>query len=240
MFFDVHCHLTDPVFAADLATILEDCRSKRIGVVLNGLDFNDNLKVLDLVSRYDHVYACLGMHPTNAFDSRVISQIEQFKGRIIGIGEVGLDFKAGIDERQEASFKQFISLAESLNKPLIVHSRSAESRVVELVRKCSVPVILHAFFAKRRVLEEVKGLDHLFLSIPASVEYDKQLQDSVKLLSVDRVLCETDSPYLYKYGRNTPLNVLKSYEAISSLCGLDLGSTEARIAETFKKTFLKR
>lgn len=240
MFYDLHCHLTDRIFATDRDKVVSDCLKNNIVIVLNGLDYNDNTQVLELAAKYSNIRICLGMHPTNNFDERVISQIRENKDRIIGIGEVGLDFKQGLSNEQVNNFKKMIILAESLNKPLIVHSRKAEKEVLDLVKTSAAPVVLHAFFAGRRLLSEALASDNVFFSVPASVSYDTQLQELVEKAPVERLFCETDSPYLWKFGRNTPLNVLAAYDAISRIKKLSLNKTEEILESNYKNVFLKR
>ncbi|VVB76416.1 Tat-linked quality control protein TatD [Candidatus Tiddalikarchaeum anstoanum] len=238
MFYDLHSHLTNPLFDNDRAEIIKKCKAGGISVVLCGLDFDDNVNCLNLAM--DGLFACFGMHPTMKFDDKIIGQIEEFKDKIIGIGEVGLDFKKGVSTSQMSNFKKIISLAERLNKPLIVHSRMAEKEVSEIVGSVSVPVVLHAFFGSKKIVETLLSFKNVFFSIPSSVFYDAQLQELVKLVPLDRLFCETDSPFLWKFGRNSPLNVVKSYEAISRVKNVDLAVVEREIASNFSKVFLKR
>jgi TatD DNase family protein len=152
MFYDIHCHLTEEVFEPDRRRILAECAKKRICLVLNGVDFKDNLAVLQLAEDNKGVFACLGMHPNLPFDSRVIAQIRENKDRIVGIGEIGLDFKSGFSKEQVSGFKKMLNLAEEIGKPVIIHSRQAEKEVLELVKELKVPVVLHAFFGRMTLI----------------------------------------------------------------------------------------
>lgn len=236
MKYDIHCHLTSKEYA-DPSEILDECGKRKIAIVLNGLGYEDNLKVLALAKKFKNAYASLGMHPSNDFDSRVINQIIEHKDSIIAIGEIGLDFKSGFDESQIINFKKLIKLANDLKKPIIVHSRMAEQRLINELISIKVPVILHCFTGKKSLINEALKNPLINFSIPASIHYSEQFQDLAKEVPIERILCETDSPYLWKTGLNSPLNVTKAYESIAKIKGLSLIDCEALIEKNFEGIF---
>ncbi len=236
MFFDVHVHLFNKDFNNDRARIIRKCSEKNIIVFNTGLDYITNEECLFISKKYENVFSCFGMHPFYDFDERVINQIKKNKKNIVGVGEIGLDYKYE-KKNQVSVFKKMISLGEDLGIPLIIHSRNAQNKVIEMIKNVSVPVVLHSFLTSKKNIIKASGLSNVFFSIPASISYSKQLEWMVKTLSIDKLLCETDSPYLWKYGRNTPINVLKSYEKISELKKISLKESEELIENNVHSIF---
>lgn len=237
MFYDVHAHLTNTQYKNDYNKILNECEKKKVAFFLNGLDYKDNEKILELSKKSNNVFACLGMHPTNKFDKKVIEQMENNK--FVAIGEIGLDFKNKIDDSQIDNFKLLLKVAEKLNKPVIVHSRGAHREIVDIVKNYKVNVILHAFFAKKKLINEAELIDNIYFSIPSSIHYDDNLKNMVNSLPLNKLFCETDSPYMWKHGRNSPLNVIKCYEAISKIKRINLKEIEMSIEDNVKRIFLQ-
>lgn len=235
MKFDIHCHLTSKEYNSK--ELIKECEKENISIITNGLDFSDNEKVLELSKNYKNVYASLGMHPTNEFDEKVISQIIENKNKIVAIGEVGLDYKEGINKNQIVNFQKLIILAEKLNKPLIIHSRNAEKEVINELINIKVPAILHCFTGKKKLLKEALINPNIYFSIPASIKYSEQFQDLAKEIPINRLFCETDSPYLWKTGTNSPVNVANSYEMIAKIKGLKLNECEKIIENSIKNVF---
>ncbi|MDD4353444.1 MAG: TatD family hydrolase [Candidatus Nanoarchaeia archaeon] len=236
MKYDIHCHLTNKEYS-NPNTIITECEKNNISIILNGLDYEDNEKVLEFSKTYSNVHASLGMHPTNIFDSKIINQIIKNKDKIISIGEVGIDYKEGVDETQLINFRKIIQLAEKLSKPLIIHSRNAEKEVINELISIQVPAILHCFTGKKKLLKEALNNPNIYFSIPANIKYSQQFQDLVKEIQIEKLLCETDSPYLWKECMNTPLNVIYSYEKISQLKGISIPECEDLIEKTVKTVF---
>ncbi|MBN1923992.1 MAG: TatD family hydrolase [Nanoarchaeota archaeon] len=236
MFFDIHCHLLDEAFNKDRAEVIKECGNKNIIIFETGLDYDSNTRVLNLASNYNNVFPCLGMHPTCSFDERVVHQLRSNKDNFLAVGEVGLDYLKDLNGQEEV-FKKMIGVAEELGKPLIVHSRKAHLEVLEVVDKVKVPVILHSFSGSKKAFSKALELKQVFFSIPPSVVYSEQYQYLVSNTPINRLFCETDSPYLWKFERNTPLNVVKSYEKIAEIKGLRLSEAEKIIESNVRNVF---
>lgn len=236
MFFDVHAHLTSKEYNS-VEEVIKKCSEKSIFVINNGLDYEDNNKVLKLGKKYKNVFSCLGMHPCVEFDERIINQIRNNKNKIIGLGEVGLDFSKGFNQEQIHNFKKIIRLSQDLNLPLIIHSRKAQEKVLELVKDIKTSVILHAFLTKKSLIKQAIEFPNVYLTIPANAVYSTQVQNMIEITPLNKILCETDSPYMWKHGLNTPLNVLKSYEKISEIKEKSSENVEKTIQRTFQAIF---
>ncbi len=236
MFYDVHTHLLSEEFDADRRSVITACAGKSVSLFETGLNYESNKRVLSLAREFSNVFACLGMHPSYEFDERVLEQIRVNKSSLVAVGEVGLDYKSGLAS-QEEGFRKLISVAEELRKPLIVHSRAAHERVISFIKNASVPIVLHSFTSGKKILKEASELSHVFFSVPSTVVYSEQFQFLVNSVPTQRLLCETDSPYLWKFERNTPLNVIKSYAKIAELKGLSLAEAESIINSTVVRLF---
>lgn len=244
MYIDVHCHLD---ILKDPEKALEIGKKTRVEIIVaNGTDYESNRKILELSAKHGNVKAALGVYPIDALKMSKkgirdeIDFILKNKEKIAGIGEVGLDFKESDEKpRQEEIFIDFINLAKSINKPIIVHSRKAEERCVEILeRSMAKKVIMHCFCGKKKEVQRIIE-NGWFLSIPGNVVYNSQFKDIVKETPISNLLCETDSPFLHpeKSGENSPANVVYSYEEIARLKNIPLKEVEAKIEANYRRLF---
>jgi TatD DNase family protein len=236
MKFDIHCHLTSKEYN-NPENLIKECEKNNISIITNGLDYLDNEKAIELSQNFSNACAAIGMHPTNEFDPRIIGQITENKDKIAAIGEVGLDYKEGINKSQISNFQKIIKLAQKLGKPLIVHSRKAEKEAINELNQIAIPAILHCFSGKKKLIQKALLNKNIYFSIPASIKYSEQFQELAKQVPIERLLCETDSPYLWKSGINTPLNIIHSYEMIARIKGVSEPDCEKIIEKTAKKIF---
>src|SRR3989339_195427 len=227
-FIDIHAHLE---FFDNLDKIIKKAKKRNVKIILaNGIDVETNKKVLAFAKEYPEVQACLGIYPANALklikkeiDSE-IKIINENKDKIIAIGEVGLDLK----------------LAKDLDKPIFIHSRKAEKETVDLLETLNYnKIIMHCFNGKLNLVE--KGIHRgWFFSIPASVKFNEQFQEMIKIIPIEQLFCETDAPFLHpdKKFPNEPANVIESYNKIAEIKGIPLADVEKKIEENYRKLFL--
>ena len=151
MIVDVHCHLTDDYFKDKLDKVISNAEKKNVvSIITNGLNFKDNLNVLKLSKKYNLVKASFGLYPLDAVKlnekelSLILEQIKKNKNNIVGIGEIGMDFKYNNEfEKQKEIFSNIIEISEKIKKPLIIHSRGAEKEVPLTLEK--LPLIFVVF-----------------------------------------------------------------------------------------------
>lgn len=220
---DVHCHLEDPAFDSNRGEVLARAREAGVvAVVTSGLGPEAALKTLD-ISDNRFVYPTLGVAPYElAGYEEVYELIIRERARIVGIGEVGLDYYHGRAEdraEQVEVFTRFVRLAQELGLPLIVHSRSAGRHALDILfREKAEPVVMHAFDGRSSyALKAVeKGF---FFSIPPSVVRSRQKQKLVKALPLESLLLESDAPVLGPDPQrlNEPKNILVSARAIAEI-----------------------
>jgi len=246
MFIDVHCHLDSRFFSEkEIKGVVKRAKKARVIMVASGIGIDENKEVLGLVERFDSVKAVLGIHPSDLDKVKDVSkEIKFIRGnadKIIGIGEVGLDFlEEGVDKAgQVRVFSRLIKLSLELDLPLIVHSRKAEMECVELLESLGArKVVMHCFSGRKMLIDRIVSNGWSF-SIPASVKYNEHFQNLVSRVDLGQLLCETDSPFLHpsREGRNEPCFVVESYKAIAKVKGLKLGEVERAVEGNFRRVF---
>ncbi|KHO46788.1 MAG: TatD DNase family protein [archaeon GW2011_AR3] len=247
---DVHAHLDSEKFKTDLDEVMERARNAGLKhIVSNGLDAKSNRRVLELAGKYGEIKAALGIYPIEALKLRddeidaEIGFIRQNKGKIIGIGEVGVDYHWDKTPeghaRQKGIFSKFISLAREIDVPLIVHSRDAEADTVDILEHegCK-KVVMHCFGGSMELVERIEK-NRWVLSIPANVVVSGHFQKIVKKVSITQLLTETDAPYLgpERGKRNEPANVSGAVKKIAELKGMTEEETAKNIYMNYQKSF---
>jgi TatD DNase family protein len=229
--FDTHAHLCDPAFDGDRGEVLERARAAGVETIIAvGETLQDARSNLALARDYPWIIrAAAGLFPTNLdlVQAESLAQwIRRHADELIAIGEVGLDHWKVEDQRdreiQREILERFVVLAVELDLPLNVHSRSAGASTIELLLQCEAKrVQLHAFDGRAsRALPAIEA--GFFLSVPPSVVRSRQKQKLVRLVPLQNLLLETDSPVLGAEPgeRNEPANVTLSLQAVAEIKGL--------------------
>lgn len=246
MFFDVHAHLTHELFRKDLPEVVK--RAKDITIHCSGSGLQDNQSVLDLAAKYPNVKASLGLYPWDAVslgEAQVDVCLEMIKRHaidIVCIGEVGLDHHWGKSEDdwryQEWVFEKVMQLAESINKPLLIHTRKAESTALELLGNHDVKPIIHSYTGPHKLVSQFLDIGCYF-SIPAVVARSSDFQGLVKRVPIDRLLTETDCPFMAPTpgARSEPINVKDGLGKIAELKGLTVKKAEQSLTNNYNSLF---
>ena len=214
--FDSHSHLQEKDFDKDLAAALE--RARRDGVtggVVVGMDVASSGQAVELATRYDGLYAGVGLHPHEArhLDSGVLQGLRELarQPRVVAIGETGLDFYRDRSPReaQERAFREQLALAEELDLPVIIHARQAQQETLAILREWAgkhppteQPLgVLHCFAGDLALAEEYIDMGFM-ISLAGNVTYPnaRPLQAVAAATPLERLLVETDCPFLPPQG----------------------------------------
>jgi len=171
-----------------------------------------------------------------------IKFIEKYKNKIVAVGEVGLDYFWNTKNIQEQKklFEKMISLAEKINKPIIVHSRKAEQDCIDMLQSSKLKkIIMHCFTGKKSLVKKIVD-NNWFLTAPTSIVRSTQFQENVILTSINQLFCETDAPYLspYKDKRNEPAYVLEAYKKVAEIKKMEFDEVVKNIWMNWQKLFL--
>jgi TatD DNase family protein len=244
---DTHAHLCDPVFDGDRAAVLERARAAGIGaVVIVGEDLSDAGRNVELAANHPMLKPAAGLYPAHPDPDQaeaVQAFIRRKRSNLVAIGEVGLDYwivkEEPEKELQRDILKGFIDLANVLDLPLNVHSRSAGRHAVALLLGCGARrVQLHAFDGKISAALPAAEAGYFF-SIPPSVVRSKQKQKLVKQLPLSCLLAESDSPVLGPdpQQRNEPANVRIAIQAMAELKGCSQAEVIEAVMENTRRLY---
>jgi len=244
-YIDLHGH-TDFYKDEEIPAIVKDANEKNVMIVDSGAHPHMNKRVLELAEKYGWKVT-LGLYPIDVIkleDSDIDKEIDfirKNKSKIIGIGEVGLDFKEDLHnwERQKEVFRKVIRLAKEIDKPLIVHSRKAEKEAIEILEEeKAVKVVMHCFSGSFKLIERIIA-NKWFMTIPTNVTFSEHFQKAIGMVPIEQLFCETDSPYLHpkKERNNVPGNVIESYKKVAEIKGLGLDEVRDRIWSNFERLF---
>ena len=178
-------------------------------------------------------------HSTDFDIDEEIDFIKKNKNNIAAISEVGLDFVNGESRQQIEDFQKMINLSDELNKPIVIHSRKAELKCVEMLESSkNKKIIMHCFSGKKSLVKRIAD-NGWFLTIPTIVVRSFQFQDIAKNVPITQLFCETDSPYLspYKEKWNEPAYVIESYSKIAELKNMDINEVINNIYMNWQKSF---
>ena len=253
MFIDSHCHLDFPDLIADLPAVLATMRANR---VLKALCVSVNLadfpNVLQLAVEHDELYASVGVHPDyEDVEEPTVDGLCKLAGhpKVIAIGETGLDYYrlTGDLSWQRERFKTHIQAAKIARKPLIIHTRSASEDTIRLMQEenaAAVGGVMHCFTESWEVAQSALDLG-FYISFSGIVTFKnaKAIQEVAQKVPLDRMLIETDAPYLapvpYRGKTNQPGWVKNVAEVIAQLRGCTIDEVAENTTANFERLFIK-
>jgi len=243
--FDSHCHLTAEQFDPDRDTVIQRAFDAGVTRILTlGTDVASSRAALDLAERYEGIYAAVGIHP-EAINQAKLSDLEIIQTlaahpKVVAIGEIGLDYywdktNAAL---QQTYFEQQLALAAALHLPVAIHDRDAHEKILETLRgpQSSAPSlrgVLHAFSGDARMAQEAFGLGYLVsFGGPVTFVNNKTTPALVQALPLEKMLIETDSPYLTPHPqrgkRNEPSNVNLIAAKLAALKAVSIAQVTAQ------------
>ena len=251
---DTHCHLADPKLLGDLEAILARAREAgvcaMVAVGAIGSIETDRESVV-VAERNDDVYAAVGVHPHDAkdCDDERIAQLRDLADsrRVVAIGETGLDFHYMHSpvEAQETALRRQLELAAEVNRPIVIHCRDAEARLVAIVREVGMPPrggVIHCFTGDVAAAREFLAIGfHISFSGILTFKSAATVREAAAVVPDDRLLAETDAPYLapepYRGKRNEPAFVARTFEVLARVRNCDQDAMAAQIAANAARVF---
>ena len=253
MFVDSHCHLDFPELAAQLPEILKKMENNRVSHALCvSVNLPDWPGLMDIVERHDPLWASVGVHPDyeDTVEPDVHFLVENSRHpKVVAIGETGLDYfrlKGDLTWQRER-FRTHIRAAREANLPLIIHTRSSSADTISIMREESAQDaggVMHCFTESWEVACQAMDLG-FYISFSGIVTFKsaKELQEVARRMPLDRLLIETDAPYLspvpFRGQMNDPSKVIHVAEMLAELRGVSLSTIEESSTKNFFNLFNK-
>jgi TatD DNase family protein len=251
MFVDSHCHINFPEFTARMPEVLGAMAKNRVSHALCvGVNFAELPSVLDLAAAHPHIYASVGVHPDHDQDEEpTIERLIELSARpkVVAIGETGLDYYRlkGDLEWQRERFRTHIRASIATGKPLIIHTRSASEDTLRIMREEGAEKaggVMHCFTETREVAEAAMDLG-FYISFSGILTFKnaKELKEVARVVPLDKMLIETDSPYLapvpFRGKVNEPAFVIHVAEEVARLKEVPVEQVAQATTANFFKLF---
>ncbi len=247
---DIHAHLTDERFD-DVEEVVARAKEKGVNeIICSAYNLSSAKKAIELSKRFDNVFATVGLHPENVdeLENDTLEQIGQLckNEKVVAVGEIGLDYHFVSDNKdlQKEVFKKQLALSKKLNLPVQIHSRDAMGDTIEILKETPLEKegLLHCYSGSIESAKELIKLGFSF-SFGGVVTFNnaKNVVEVVKSLPIERILLETDCPYLspvpFRGKRNEPKNVVYVADMIAKIKGLSLEEVAKITTENAKRIF---
>jgi len=238
---DTHCHLNFDVYDPDRSAVVERARQNGLTrILIPAVDLETSKTAIQYAQEFSEVFAAVGIHPNDgaSWTEKSISELKSLadETKVIAIGEIGLDYyrQHTPHDLQKAIFRQQLDLAAQLNLPVVIHNRDAAGDILNILREWytimitggsrlqSFPGVMHSFSGDVAFADELTSMNFkLGINGPVTFRNSQALQSTVRYLSVETLLMETDAPFLtphpYRGKRNEPANVRIVAEKVAEL-----------------------
>ncbi len=247
---DTHAHLDDRAFDKDRAAVVARCADADLGVVTIGASVASSRDAVRLAHRYRNMWATVGVHPHDAksLDECALDELTALAGDalVVGIGEIGLDYYRDLSPRpqQRDAFRKQLKLAIERNLPVCLHNRESTTDLLAVLNDAGDTHrgVVHSFLGDEELANAFLSMGfHLGIGGPLTFPKNGALRAAVKSVPLERILLETDCPYLtpvpYRGRRNEPTYIRYVAEEIADLKGLDLDSVACAATENAVRLF---
>jgi TatD DNase family protein len=253
MFVDSHCHLEMDTFEQDRDRVIEKSIEEGLDYILTvGTEERYFEKVIGIIEKYDNIYGAIGIHPHNSSEytgltEKTICQYLTHK-KIVAYGEIGLDFFRNYSPRdiQIKVFKDQLITAISMNIPVIIHSRHARDETLGILKETyegNASGVIHCYSYDMDTAKKLLDMG-FYISIPGTITYNntQKATEVVKNIPMDRLLAETDAPFLtpvpQRGKRNEPRFVKYTIAKLAQIKNKDIEEVASNIHENFVRLFL--
>ncbi len=254
---DSHCHLQFPKYSDDLNEVISRARKLDMGMICVGTDLETSKQAVEIAEKFEGVWATIGAHPTDAANEPAdISEYEKLldSNKIIAIGEVGLDYyrtpEPEKQNQQKEVFEKFLSLAVKSDLPVVIHSRDAGKGSMGIVHadllsilKNNLPPKLGVAHSFTGTIDEARQYLDLgfYLGFNGIITFARQYDELVQFVPLDRILIETDAPFLspepYRGQRNEPAYIIEVAKKLAELKGESYEKIIEQTTQNSKKLF---
>lgn len=251
---DSHCHLDDEQFNLDRALVIDRAREAGLKYILaigTGNGPPDLEAAVRLAKKYPFIFATAGVHPNDApkVDANTFNNLEALlqHPKVKALGEIGLDYHWGVPKEIQAPvFIRQLEIAAQFRTPVVIHTRDAWSDTIDILRAhwhpAALPCIMHCFTGDPKAARECLNLG-FYLSFGGVTTFPKaaEIREAARITPADRLLIETDSPYLapvpYRGKRNEPAYVVHTTTVIAQTRGITVEQLAAEVTSNFESLF---
>ena len=253
MIIDSHCHLDYEPLINNIDQILLNAKKNDIAKLLTiGTSLESSKKVLDIINKYSNVYGAIGIHPNSTTGNLEkldgILALKNNNKKVIAFGETGLDYFYKHSEKNDQifAFEKHIEFSIAENVPVIIHTRDADDDTISIIKKYykKTNFLVHCFTGTLDFAKKLLDLNCI-ISFSGIITFKKSnnLRDVVKYVPLEKMLIETDSPYLspdpFRGKSNEPANVKIVAETIASIKQISFGEVASSTTANFEKFFFK-
>lgn len=236
MFIDTHAHLNFKAYEKDWKEVADKSLKEGVSIINVGSKLDTSRKAVEIAEEYNEgIYAAVGLHPIHSAEEFAVEDYKKIVSeKVVAIGEIGLDYyykpkREDFKERQKEVFSKQLSLAKEKNLPAIIHCRKAHKETINILKDYDVKGVIHCFTGKTEDAE--KYLEMGFFLGFNGIIFKMNLEKVIKKIPLNRILLETDSPYLgADNSRNEPSFVKRVAKEIAKI--KDISSEEVERAST--------
>ena len=253
MIFDTHAHYTDERYDDDRDSVLSSMPENNVGLIMNvSSQLSEMPDILKLADKYPFIYAAVGIHPEAVLTATdgYLDLIKEYAKhpKIKAIGEIGLDYYWTTDTKQmqQRILGEQIDLARELKLPVVIHDREAHADTLRILKEHKVYEcggVLHCYSGSAQMAEQIVNELDMYIAFGGTVTFKNAIKpkEAAKVVPLDRLLIETDAPYLapvpYRGERNTSAYLTEVLKEISALRGIDVDELEKITEENGRRLF---
>jgi TatD DNase family protein len=244
MIYDIHSHL-DYYSDKKIKEVIENAKKNNVGVIIvNSINLKSLKKIFKISEKYSMVKIAAGLYPEKGISQKEYEKFEEIvlenKKKIVAIGEIGMDSTEIPDLKlQEKIFRNQLELAQKLKIPAIIHSRKQEKEVMRITKEYpKLTKIMQCFNGKLKLLDNIDK--NTFFSIPTNIVRSEHFQKMANLLPKNRILTETDTPFLSPHKNirdNEPAFIIETIKMLSLLWKIPVEEVEKQIERNYELVF---
>lgn len=249
-YIDTHCHIYMNHFDGDREVVIQRAIDNGVDrMICIGVDLQSSEKCLNIAEKYPQVFATAGIHPHEAKDAppKYLHELEQFyqHAKVLAVGEIGLDYHYNFSDQTEqiTVYQEQLELAKSVNLPTVVHCRESDDDILNGILYCENSYgVIHCFASTLTFAKKILKTG-FHLSFTGLITFTKTLDTVVKETPLDKMMLETDSPYLtptpHRGKRNEPIHVKEIAKKVAELKNISVKSVVKKTTDTAELFFKK-